>query len=149
VRRLSQDHSPSGVSSAASGHKEISQKRSVRSVNAGSARGGLSPAGAAYDAASETEAELIRMRSPVSTNMLPATEPGSPVSVHKHALRLRHGCHGGLLRHAGVSPRLRRADARRRACELGRKAMTIGRPVRALRRSVGDSMRHAKTGERA
>lgn len=104
-----------------------------------SARSGSSPAGAVYDAASEAEGKLIRMGSPVSTNMLPVSEPGSPIGVHVHALRLRHVCHGDLRDHAGVSPPLGRTAMRPLAYERGRRAVIAGRPVRARMRSSFDS----------
>lgn len=59
-------------------------------------RGGPSPAGATYEVASEVEFELVRMRPPVSTDVLPAAEPGPPISVNEHAVRLCRS-HGGLL----------------------------------------------------
>lgn len=111
-------------------------------VCATGSRGGPSPAGAGYDAASEIEAQLGRPGTGVSTDVLFPSQPAPVVRSHVHELRLRHVCHGGLLRWSRVEARgLRRADTRRRACEPGRLAGSGGRPVRAPLGIVADGAR--------
>lgn len=142
-----QDCSPSGVSSAALGHGRIVQKRSVHSVNAGSARGGPSLAGTGCDAVSEIEAQLPGHRPEVSTDVLGSAETQARVRAYAHELRSRHVCHGGLHGQAGESPPLRCASiAHRRPLRPSLSAGDHGRPVTALRRIVGDSYRGWKVG---
>jgi hypothetical protein len=108
-------------------------------------RGGPSQTGAGYEPASEVELELIRMRPPVSTNMLPAAEPGSPISVDVHALRLCHVHDGVLLDQAGKDfPATPAQSPVLGACESGSDADDQEVPARAQLRRLSDSVPTAK-----
>lgn len=143
-----QNHSPSGGSSVAFGRGEVFQKRSVHSVNASSARGRPSLAGTDCDSVSETEAQLVRPRAEVLAHILSSTEPRPRVRADVNGLRRRDVAHRRLPVRTGASPWLQSGLAPLRGPrEPVESNGEQAEPVTALRRSVGDSMRHAKTGE--